>query len=78
MEIIGGKWKSSIVCLLFDGRARRYSEIRHVMPEVTNAMLAQSLKELERDHIVNSLCGKCAFTSAGTADEGVKQDEHGE
>ncbi len=55
MEIIGGKWKSSIVCLLFDGRARRYSEIRGVMPEVTNAMLARSLRELEKDHIITRI-----------------------
>ena len=52
MGIIGGKWKSSIVCLLADGKQRRYSEIRGVISEITNAMLSQSLKELEKDRIL--------------------------
>lgn len=52
MGIAGGKWKSSIVCLLADGKQRRYSEIRRVLPGITNTMLSQSLKELEADHIL--------------------------
>ncbi len=55
MEIAGGKWKSSIVCLLSDGTPRRFSEIRRVMPVVTNTMLSQSLKELESGHIIERI-----------------------
>lgn len=55
MEIAGGKWKSSIVCLLSDGTPRRFSEIRRVMPLVTNTMLSQSLRELEEGHIVERI-----------------------
>jgi len=55
MSIIGGKWKSSIVCLLSDGKQRRYSEIRGVISEITNTMLSQSLKELEKDRIITRI-----------------------
>ena len=55
MGIIGGKWKSSIVCLLSDGKQRRYSEIRGVISEITNTMLSQSLKELEKDRIITRI-----------------------
>lgn len=51
-EIIGGKWKQSIICILEDGKPARYNEIRRKIPDITNMMLAQSLKKLEEYGII--------------------------
>ena len=47
MDIIGGKWKLNIICLLKNGEPMRYNQIRRGVPGITNVMLAQSLKSLE-------------------------------
>ena len=47
MDIIGGKWKLNIICLLKDGTPWRYNAIKRAVPGITNVMLAQSLKSLE-------------------------------
>lgn len=52
LDIIGGKWKLPILCILSDGEPKRYSEIRRKIPDITNMMLSQSLKELEADRII--------------------------
>lgn len=52
MDLIGGKWKLSIICLLKDGKPMRYNQIKRGIPEITNMMLAQSLKQLEQYHVV--------------------------
>lgn len=52
-EIVGGKWKQSIICILESGLPMRYNEIRRMLPDITNMMLAQSLKNLEEYGIVN-------------------------
>mgnify|MGYP000402850750 CR=1 FL=1 len=47
LSLIGGKWKLPILCILADGKPKRYGEIKKRIPEITNMMLSQSLKELE-------------------------------
>lgn len=39
MDIIGGKWRLSIICLLKDGRPMRYNQIKRGVPGITNVML---------------------------------------
>ncbi len=51
MDIVGGKWKSIIVFYLRKG-AKRSGELQKMMPNITNKMYTQSLRELERDGIV--------------------------
>lgn len=51
LDIIGGKWKVLILWHLLE-HTRRYSELRHLMPDITEKMLAQQLRELERDDII--------------------------
>jgi len=50
-QIIGGKWKPSILYYL-QGRTRRFSELRKLLSGPTKKMLTQQLRELERDDII--------------------------
>lgn len=51
MRIIGGKWKPIILCHLKHGRMRT-GELRRAIPNITQKMLTQQLRELEDDGIV--------------------------
>lgn len=53
MDIIGGKWKLNIICLLKDGTPWHYNAIKRAVPGITNVMLAQSLKSLEHYGILS-------------------------
>lgn len=46
MEIFGGKWKTRIICVLSQNGRMRYSRIRSEMTNITDAVLASTLKEL--------------------------------
>jgi DNA-binding HxlR family transcriptional regulator len=48
---LASRWSPSIVCLLRDG-PKRYSELRSQIAGVSEKMLAQTLRELERDGLV--------------------------
>jgi len=52
MEMIGGKWKLSILCALMVDGSTRYNELRRKMNGISNTMLAKSLKEMEEDGLV--------------------------
>ena len=49
---IGGKWKLPVLCSLSANGASRYNELLHNVQGISNTMLSQTLKELERDHLV--------------------------
>lgn len=53
MDIIGGKWKLNILCLLKDGKPLRYNQIKKGVMGITNVMLANSLKSFEEYGIVH-------------------------
>lgn len=53
LAIFGGKWKSRIICVLSSKENLRYSELRNEMYNITDAVLAATLKELIADGIVN-------------------------
>ncbi len=48
---IGGRWKPLIIYNLLSG-PRRYSELKKLIPAITEKMLIQHLKELEADQLV--------------------------
>lgn len=52
LEIFGGKWNSRIICVLAAKKVLRYSELRKEMGNITDAVLAASLKELIANDIV--------------------------
>ena len=52
MELFGGKWNSRIICVLAALGTLRYSELRHEMGNITDAVLASTLKGLIANGIV--------------------------
>jgi DNA-binding HxlR family transcriptional regulator len=52
LDIIGGRWKVLILWQLFQGE-QRFSELFRALPGVTQKMLTQQLRELEKDGVVH-------------------------
>ena len=52
LRILEGRWKLVILFHLFDGNVRRFSELRRAIPAVSEKMLIQQLRQMERDGIV--------------------------
>ncbi len=52
LSIIGGKWKMLILWHLGKEGTKRFSEIKALMPTITQRMLVNQLRELEEDKIV--------------------------
>ena len=53
LELIGGKWKAPILWTLQEHETVRYSEFRQFIPNITQKMLTQQLKELEKYGLVS-------------------------
>ena len=53
LAIFGGKWKSRIICVLSANEKLRYSELRREMYNITDAVLAATLKDLIEDGIID-------------------------
>jgi len=51
LEVIGGKWKALIICLLMNG-TKRTSELQRNIQGISQKVLIQQLRELERDGLV--------------------------
>lgn len=54
MDIFGGKWDSRIICVLATKETLRYSELRKELSNITDTVLATSLKSLLQ-------CQKCDY-----------------
>ena len=52
LTVFGGKWKSRIICVLSEKGTLRYSLLRKSMTNITDAVLAATLKELIADGMI--------------------------
>jgi DNA-binding HxlR family transcriptional regulator len=48
-RVFDGKWKSAILFYLEQKGTLRFNELRKLIPEVTQRMLTQQLRELQRE-----------------------------
>ncbi|SET05946.1 winged helix-turn-helix transcriptional regulator [[Clostridium] polysaccharolyticum] len=53
INIVGGKWKIMILCVIDKEEIVRYGDLRRSVFGITNTMLANSLKELESDGLIH-------------------------
>jgi DNA-binding HxlR family transcriptional regulator len=51
VELIGGRWTGAVIQLLLNGRLR-FAELRAAIPEISDRMLSERLRELESEGIV--------------------------
>ena len=51
VELIGKRWSGAIVAVLLDGPLH-FSEIRRAVPEISDRLLSERLKELEAEGLV--------------------------
>lgn len=54
VELVGRRWTGAVIQILLDGRAR-YAELRDAIPEISDRMLSERLRELETEGIVARL-----------------------
>lgn len=52
LRFLEGRWKLVILFHLFGGRVMRFSELERAIPDVSQKMLIQQLRALEKDGIV--------------------------
>ncbi|MBI5227789.1 helix-turn-helix transcriptional regulator [Candidatus Micrarchaeota archaeon] len=52
LKVLGGKWKM-ILLFHLEGKPKRFSELKRLIPTITVKMLTQQLKELNRDGVIN-------------------------
>lgn len=53
LSVIGGKWKMIILWHLGKEGTKRFSELKSLIPGITQRMLVNQLRELEEDSIVS-------------------------
>ena len=52
LRMLEGRWKLVILFHLFGGKVMRFSELERAIPNITQKMLGQQLRQLEADGIV--------------------------
>ena len=52
LSLIGGKWKMQILCSLYNNGPTRYNQLKKTLDGVSNTVLANALRELEVNGLV--------------------------
>jgi DNA-binding HxlR family transcriptional regulator len=52
VELIGKRWTGAIIVVLLEGGAMRFSEIANAIPQLSDRLLSERMKELEARGIV--------------------------
>jgi DNA-binding HxlR family transcriptional regulator len=52
LRLLEGRWKLVILFHLFGGKVMRFSDLERAIPNVTQKMLGQQLRQMEADGIV--------------------------
>lgn len=52
LSLIGGKWKGVILYRLMTEPVLRFNELRRLLPNITQRMLTNQLRELEADGLI--------------------------
>lgn len=55
LRILEGRWKLVILFHLFDDNVLRFSELERAIPPISQKMLIQQLRQLERDGVVRRI-----------------------
>src|SRR5215210_8312282 len=51
VELVGKRWTGAILLVLMDGPLR-FSQVRELVPDISDRLLSERMKELEVEHIV--------------------------
>jgi DNA-binding HxlR family transcriptional regulator len=54
-KVLEGRWKLIILFHLFGGNVLRFSELERAIPDVSQKMLIQQLRQMEEDGIVHRI-----------------------
>src|SRR5215475_6196897 len=52
LKILEGRWKLVILFHLFGGKVMRFSDLERAMPAISQKMLIQQLRQMERDGMI--------------------------
>jgi DNA-binding HxlR family transcriptional regulator len=52
VELIGKRWSGAIIVVLIEGGPKRFSEIAQAIPQISDRLLSERMKELEARGIV--------------------------
>ncbi len=55
LKFVEGRWKLLILFHLFGGKVLRFSDLERAIPAISQKMLAQQLRQLEADGIVQRI-----------------------
>jgi DNA-binding HxlR family transcriptional regulator len=55
IRIFDGRWKLTILFHLFGGKLLRFSELEQAIPAISQKMLIQQLRQMEKDGVVRRI-----------------------
>ncbi|AGH50395.1 MULTISPECIES: winged helix-turn-helix transcriptional regulator [Sphingomonadales] len=55
LRILEGRWKLVILFHLFGGRILRFSDLERAIPAISQKMLIQQLRQMEKDGVVRRI-----------------------